>query len=190
MTVKASFRNLAALIPVLVCIGCATAAPPRPAASSPPIPLDKANLAAVLEEQEGLEINWEDAKELRDFYRGGAQKKALAEKKLQEKNYPEALKLYDASDEFLRVVIRHDNQDCASFPLFEGVSILFFPNLLLADNHLKMGRILRETGRESAARRQWKQALPFIEQSLRSEPTEWGASLQREILSLLNSPPK
>lgn len=173
---------------LLIFLGCAaTTPPPLPPGDSPAIPLGKANLEAVLDEQEGLEMVWENAKELRDFYRGGVQKKAGAEKKFQEKNYPEAMKLYDSSDEFFLVVIKYNNQDDAEFPLFEGASILFFPNLLIADNNLKMGRILREMGHESAAHRKWKQALPYIEQSLRSERTEWGLSLQQEVLSLLNS---
>jgi hypothetical protein len=184
---KMTSRNVLAAISMLICFGCAAAAIP-PSGDSPAVPLDKANLEAVLQEQEGLEITWEDAKELRDFYRGGAQKKSLAEKNLHEKNYQEAMKLYDASDEFLRVVVKFNNQDSAEFPLFEGVSILFFPNLLFADNHLKMGRIQRETGHEGSAQRRWKQALPFVEQSLASERTEWGLSLRKEILSLLKSP--
>ena len=173
---------------VLLLMGCvATFPPPIPQGDSPLIPLGRANLEAVLDEQEGLEILWENAKELRDFYRGGVQKKAGAEKKFQEKEYPEALKLFESSSEFLQVVIKYNNQDDAEFPLFEGTSILFFPNLLIADNDVKMGRILREMGSESAAHRKWKQALPYIDQSLRSERTEWGLSMRQELLSLLSS---
>ena len=188
---KHLLRQALVLISLLVLLGCAGAGrAPSPAPASPPIPLEKANLEAVMEEQEGLEITWEDAKELRDFYRGGVQKKALAEKKLQEKNYTEARKLYDLSDEFLTVVIKRNNEDSAAFPLFEGVSILYFPNLLLADNHLKEGRILRETGHEGSAQRRWKQALHFTDESLKSENTEWGLAVRKEILSLLPSPKK
>ncbi len=173
------------LLPLLIFFGCA-ATTPLPG-DSPKIPLGKANLEAVLEEQEGLEIMWEDAKDLRDFYRGGVQKKIAADKKFQEKNYPVALELYDYSNEFFHMVLKYSKEDVLEFPLFEGTSILFFPNLLVADNHLKMGQILRKMGRESSARRQWKQALPFIKQSLRSERTEWGLSLRQEVLSLLDS---
>ena len=179
------FLRFPVFLSLLILLGCAGTTPPP--GDSPVIPLGKANLEAVLEEQEGLEIIWGDAKELRDFYRGGVQKKAAADKKFQEKNYPEALKLYDASDEFFQVVLKYSNEDVLEFPLFEGASILFFPNLLIADNHLKVGQILREMGHESSARRQWKQALPFIKQSLRSEHTEWGLSLRQEVLSLLDS---
>ena len=71
--------------------GCATA-PPLPPTDQRLIPLKEANLEMVLEENEGIEVNPEDAKEVRDYYRAGVQKKALAEKRLQEKAYPAAMK--------------------------------------------------------------------------------------------------
>jgi hypothetical protein len=76
------------------------------------------------------------------------------------------------------------NEDCAEYTLYEGRDILFFPNLLMADNYLKMGIVARETGRGGAAARNWKKAQDFADKSLRSERTEWGLSLQQEILSL------
>ena len=182
---KKTFLEFLAILLLLALLGCAAARPP--VADSPPLPLEKANLEAVLEEHEGLEITREDAKDLRDFYRGGVQHKARAEKKFQEKSFPDALKQYDSSNEFLLVVLENYNQDEVEFPIFEGASILFFPNLLVADNYLKMGRILREMGRESSAHRQWKRALPFIEKSLSSQRSEWGLSVRQELQSLLNS---
>jgi hypothetical protein len=167
-------------------LGCAATTPPL--RNSPVISLKKANLKAVLEEQEGLEITWEDAKDLRDFYRGGVQRKAMAEAELREKNYAKALNFYDSSDEFLRFVLGHDDQDSAEYFLFGETSILFFPNLLMADNDLKTGQILWEMGRESAAHHKWMQARHFLHKSLLSEPTEWGLSLQRELAALLASP--
>ena len=172
------------LIFLIVFAGCATAPPPSPI-DSKPLPLQTANLAMVLEENEGLEINLEDAKEVRDIYRAGVQKKALAEKRFQEKAYPEAMKLYQESCDLLATVLRYIEEDTADFPCFEGTSILFFPNLLAADNHLKMGKIQKALGRENPAQRNWKKALFFSRQSLRFEKTEWGLSVQREILSLL-----
>jgi hypothetical protein len=183
-----TFTTFLGLLLLLIFLGCAaTTPPPLPPGDSPAIPLGKANLEAVPDEQEGLEMIWGNAKELRDFYRGGVQKKAGAEKKFQEKNYPEAMKLYDSSNEFFLVVIKYNNEDSVEFPLFEGTSILFFPNLLLADNDLKIGQILRAMGHESLAAHKWKQALPYIDQSLRSERTEWGLSVRQELLSLLSS---
>jgi len=88
------------LIPFLWFGGCAT--PPPPPADSPLIPLKKANLEGVFEEQEGLEILWENAQDVRDFYRGGVQQKAKADKDYRDKKYAEALKKYDSSDEFER----------------------------------------------------------------------------------------
>ena len=165
-------------------LGCASTPPPSPT-SQKPLPLKEANLEMVFEENEGLEMNPEDAKELRDYYRAGVQKKALAEKHLREKAYREALMFYEESCDLLSTVLRHIEEDTVQFPCFEGASLLFFPNLLAADNHLKIGKIQKAMGREKSAQRNWKRALFFTRQSLRFEKTEWGISLQQEILSLL-----
>ena len=173
------------LIPFLWFGGCAT--PPPPPADSPLIPLQKANLEAVFEEQEGLEILWENAQEVRDFYRGAVQQKAKADKDYQDKKYAEAMKKYDSSNEFLMVVLKYRNEDSGECILFDGTSILFFPNLLAADNHLKAGKILKEMGRDSSARGKWKQALPYVQRSLQHERTEWGLAVQQELQSLLGT---
>jgi hypothetical protein len=170
---------------LLVFQGCATAPPRR--ADTPVVPLSKANLEAVLEEHEGLEIIWQDAEEVRDFYRGGVQKKAKAEEKFREKSFPEALKLYDQSNEFFLVVLDYIKHDSCEYVLFEGMKILFLPNLLLADNYLKAGRILSETGRESSARRKWGKALSYVEHSLSCERTEWGLAIEKQLHSLLGN---
>lgn len=164
--------------------GCATTPPPSPA-DQKAIGLKEANLEMVFEENEGLEINPEDAKEVRDFYRAGVQKKALAEKRFQEKAFPEAMKIYQESCDLFSTVLRYLEVDAADFPCFEGSSILFFPNLLSADNYLKMGKIQKAMGRENPARRSWKKALDFARLSLSFEKTEWGLSVEQEILSLL-----
>ena len=182
---KKIFFRLLAMLPLQALLACAPAVSPK--LNSPPIPLDKVNLKVVLEEQEGLEILREDVKDIRDFYRGGVQHKARAEEKFQKKAFSEALKLYDSSNDFLLDVVQYMDQDTAEFELYEGASIFFFPNLLLADNYLKMGRILREMGRESSAHRQWEKALRYIKKSLKTEPTEWGLSVRQETLSLLSS---
>jgi len=165
--------------------GCAGISPPK--GDRRLISLKEANLKAVFEENEGLEIILEDAQELRDFYRGGVQQKAKGEKKFQEKAYPEAMGLYRSSNEFFLTLLKHIDEDSAEYNLFEGTDILFFPNLLVADNHLKMGLILRAMGREGPAQRNWKRALSYVKKSLRSENTEWGLALKNEILSLLPS---
>ena len=170
----------------LILIGCRGTAPPS--SDSPLVPLQKANLASVLEEHEGLEVFWENAKEVRDFYRGGVQQKAKAEKKYREKQYPEALRHYAASCEFLRVVLNYIDQDSAEYVLFEGTEILFFPNLLMADNYLKSGLIQKNLGKESSARRSWKQAHTYVLKSLQAERTEWALAVERELESLLDPP--
>src|SRR5512139_1076143 len=177
-------RVLAVIFSLIVIWGCA-AAPPLPPTDLRLVPLKEANLEMVFEENEGIEVNPEDAKEIRDYYRAGVQKKALAEKRFEEKAYPEAMKLFQESCDLLSTVLVHIEEDTVAFPCFEGTNILFFPNLLAADNHLKMGKIQKALGRENQAQRSWKRALLSVRQSLRSEKTEWGLNLQQEILSLL-----
>ncbi len=168
----------------LIIFGCfATTLPPE---NKPLIPLKQANLEAVFEENEGLEVTPQDTKEVRDFYRGGVQLKAKAERLFQEKDYPEAMKLYRSSNDFFSTLfLHHIDEDSAAYALYEGTHILFFPNLLMADNYLKIGLILRETGEEGQAQPTWERALFFVKASLRAEPSEWGLALQEELLTLL-----
>ena len=164
--------------------GCAVAPPPP---SGPPIPLKEANLETVFEQNEGLEMVPEDAKEVRDFYRLGVQQKAKAEKLFQEKSYPEAMKLFRSSNDSFSTILQYIDQDIAEYTLFEGTNILFFPNLLMADNELKIGLIMQSRGQEGSARRCWKRSLSSVQKSLQAEPTEWGLSLQEKLNSLLPS---
>lgn len=164
--------------------GCTSTIPP---AAGPPIPLKEANLEAVFEQNEGLEVTPDDAKELRDFYRLGVQQKAKAEKLFQGKDYPEAMKLYHSSNESFSAILRYLEQDSAEYTLFEDTHILFFPNLLVADNELKMGLIQQTKGEEGSAQRCWKRGLASVQKSLQAEHTEWGLSLQEKLISLLPS---
>lgn len=165
-----------------VILGCATTPPPG---NLRLIPLQEVNLEAVFEENEGLEVTRENAKEIHDFYRGGVQQKAKAEKEFQEKSYPVAIKLYLSSNELFSTLLEYIDRDSAAYNLFEGTNIFFFPNLLVADNHLKMGRIHDAMGRKGPAYRNWKRALSLVRRSLESERTEWGLALQQELLLLL-----
>jgi hypothetical protein len=165
--------------------GCAGTTPP--AGSQRLIPLKEANLEVVFEQNEGLEVTTEDVKEVRDFYRCGVQLKAKAEKLFKQKAYSEALKFYRASNDSLSTLLGYIDQDCAAYTLFEGTDILFFPNLLVADNELKMGLILQTMGREGSSQRCWKRGLTSVQKSLKAERTEWGLSLQEKLVSLLPS---
>jgi len=175
-----------ALFLVISCLafpGCAGVTPI--AGEKPPVPVQTANLKAVLQENEGLEFVWENAKDVRDFYRGGVQQKAKAEKQFQQKTYPEAMKFYQSSNDFFTKLSQYMEEDYAEYPLFEGTNILFFPNLLTADNYLKMGMIYRETGREGSAQSSFKRAQTFVRKSLQSERTEWGLSLDKDLSNLV-----
>jgi len=179
------------LVPIVIFVsfltlqGCAELRPTSRNRSL--IPLQKADLEAVLAENEGLEVTWEDAKDVRDFYRGGVQQKAKAEKRFQEKVYLEALKFYRSSNDFFSKLLLYIRGDSAEYFLFEGAHILFFPDLLVADNYFKMGTIERTLGHEEEAQSCWKRSFSFVQKSLQSEQTEWGLSLERKISNSLES---
>lgn len=173
------------IVALLAFQGCAGTTPP--AGSQRLVLLKEANVEAVFEQNEGLEVTAEDAKELRDFYRRGVQQKAKAEKLFQQKSYPEAMKLYHSSNWSFSILLQYIDQDSAEYTLFENTHILFFPNLLVADNELKMGLILQTMGKEGSARRCWKRGLISVQKSLGAERTEWGLSLQEKLISLLLS---
>jgi tetratricopeptide (TPR) repeat protein len=182
---KRKLGTLFLIIAFLVFQGCLGST--SPSGKQRLIPLKEANLEAVFEQNEGLEIMPEDAKELRDFYRRGVQQKAKAEKLFQDKAYPEALKLYRSSNDSFFTLLRYISEDSAEYTLFEDTHILFFPNLLMADNELKMGLIHQAMGREDPARRCWKRGLTSVQKSLKAEPTEWGLSLQEKLISMCPS---
>lgn len=185
---KENFFGPSIILAFLIFQGCAGVTPITGEKS--PIPLQKANQQAVLEENEGLQFIWEDAKDARDFYRGGVQQKAKAEKQFQEKDYPQAMKLYQSSNDFFTKLFQYIDEDFTEYTLYEGTNILFFPSLLMADNYLKMGQIYRETGHESSAQSSWRRAQSFVKKSFQSERTEWGLSLEKELSSLLQSKQK
>ncbi len=173
------------IVALLAFLGCGGVTPIT--GERAPIPLSKVNQKAVLEENEGLQIVREDVKDARDFYRGGVQQKARAESQFLQKSHSEAMKSYQASNDFFMKMLQYVDEDSAEYTLYEGTEILFFPNLLMADNYKKMGIIGRETGSEATAASNWKKAQDLVTKSLQSERTEWGLSLQQEILSLSGS---
>jgi hypothetical protein len=185
---KKKFFGACILLAFLIFQGCASVTPVT--GENNAVPLQKANQKAVFEENEGLQFVWEDAKDARDFYRGGVQQKVAAEKRFQEKAYPEAMKLYQSANDYFTRLFGFMDEDFTEYTLYEGTHILFFPNLLAADNHLKMGLIYRETGREGSAQSNWKRAQSLVKKSLQSERTEWGLSLEKELSILLKSKKK
>ncbi len=150
-----------------------------------PLSRQQVNLEAVLEENAGLEIAVDDVKDVRDYYRAGVQQKSKAEQAFRKNSYSEALDHYRDSMQSLTKLLNYMDADCAKFNLFEETNILFFPNLLAADNHLQMGRILQKMSMNWQARHHWKMGLSAAKNSFKSEPTEWALDVQRELESLL-----
>jgi hypothetical protein len=172
---------------ILCCIfvfaaGCASV---KAKGNKDPISFQEVNLEAVLEENSGLEITIDDVNDVRDYYRAGVQQKGKAEKAFLKDSLPEALAFYRDSNQCLSKLMKYIDADSARFNLFDDSDILFFPNLLMADNHLKMGKILKKMQMNWQARQHWRRGLSLAKDSMEEEPTVWGLAVQQELKSLL-----
>ena len=97
-------------------------------------PLTEISLEKVFAENRGLRVLEENATKVHDFYRGGVQEKEEGERLLKESSWDEARKHLEKSNRFLRVVIKYLPEDEAHRDVYEGQTVIFLPNLLMADN--------------------------------------------------------
>ena len=114
-------------------------------------PLTEINLEKVFAENRGLKVLEENATKVHDFYRGGVQEKEEGESLLKEGKWEEARKHLEKSNRFLRVVVKYLPEDEAHRDIYEGQTVIFLPNLLMADNDLKLVTIYKNMKNESKA---------------------------------------
>ena len=101
-------------------------------------PLTEINLEKVFHENRGLKVLQENATMIHDYYRGGVQEKEEGEKLMKEGKWEEARKHLEKSNRFLQVVLKYLPEDEANRNVYGDQMVIFLPNLLMADNDLKL----------------------------------------------------
>src|SRR3972149_1610559 len=112
-------------------------------------PLAEINLEKVFNENRGLKVLEENATTVHDYYRGGVQEKQEGERFLKEGKWEEARVHLEKSNRFLRVVLKYLPEDEANRNVYGDVFVIFMPNLLRADNDLKLITIYKKTNNDN-----------------------------------------
>lgn len=144
-------------------------------------PLTEINLDKVIHENQGLRVIEENATTVHDYYRGGVQEKAEAERLLGERKWDEARFHFGKSNRFLQVVLDYFFKDEAYWNIYGDHMVIFLPNLLLADNHLKLMGIYRQLKMDDEIYWTSREGRKFLSYSLRHVKTEWTFRIKREF---------
>jgi hypothetical protein len=142
-------------------------------------PITEINLEKVIQENRGLKILLENATAVHDFYRGGVQEKEVGESLIQEGKWEEAQIHLERSNQFLKVVLKYLSEDEAYRNIYGDQLVIFLPNLLVADNYLKLTQIFKKTGRDDKVTEAKGHGEYYLSQSLKSLKTEWAFQIQK-----------
>jgi hypothetical protein len=126
-----------------------------------------------------LKVVEENATTVHDYYRGGIQEKAEGGKLLREGKWEEAQTHLEKSNWFLRVVLRYLDKDEAYRNIYGDHVIIFLPNLLSADNYLKLILIYKKLERDDKAVEMKGYGEDYLSQSLKHVKTEWAFQIQK-----------
>ncbi len=142
-------------------------------------PLTEINLDKIYAENRGLKVLQENATALHDYYRGAVQEKEEGENLLKEGKWEEAQSHLEKSKQFLRVVLKVLPDDDAQWNIYGDQVIIFMPNLLMADNDLKLITVykaLRDEGKASGAT---SDGTYYLRESLKTVKTEWAEQIKK-----------
>ena len=142
-------------------------------------PLTEINLEKVFSENRGLKILEENATKVDDYYRGGVQEKEEGERLLRESRWDEARKHLEKSNRFLLVVLKYLREDEAHRVVYEGQTVIFLPNLLIADNALKLVRVYRDLKNPDVAAQTIAEGQRYLAESQKSVKTEWAIQIKK-----------
>jgi hypothetical protein len=143
--------------------------------------LTEINLEKVYNENRGLKVLEENATTVHDYYRGGVQEKEEGEKLIKESRWEEARKCLEKSNRFLRVVIKYLPEDEASRNIYGEQVIIFLPNLLTADNDLKLVTVYKNMKNDNKVAEAKEEGQHYLSQSLKSVKTEWANQIKKGL---------
>jgi len=142
-------------------------------------PLTEINFEKVVNENRGLKVLVENATAVHDYYRGAVQEKAEGEKLFKEGKWEEAQIPLDKSNRFLRVVLRYLPEDEAYRNIYGDHVVIFLPNLLMADNYLKLITVYKKMGKDKDIIEAERNGKEYLSHSLASVKTEWAFQIQK-----------
>ena len=142
-------------------------------------PLTEINLDKVINENRGLKVLIENATTVHDYYRGAVQEKAGGERLLKEGKWEEAQIPLEKSNRFLQVVLRYLSEDEAYRNIYGDTVVIFLPNLLMADNYLKLITLYKKMGKDKDIIEAERNGKEYLSRSLASVKTEWAFRVKK-----------
>jgi hypothetical protein len=144
-------------------------------------PLTEINLEKVFHENRGLKVMEENATMIHDYYRGGVQEKEEGERLMKEGRWEEARIHLEKSNQFLRVVVKYLPEDEAYRNVYGDVVVIFLPNLLMADNYLKLITVYKSTKNDNKIADAKENGEYYLSLSLKSVKTEWAYQIKKGV---------
>jgi len=141
--------------------------------------LTEINLEKVFNENRGLRVLEENATTVYDYYRGGVQEKEEGEKLMKESKWEEARNHLEKSNRFLRVVLKYLPGDEAYRNIYGDQMVIFLPNLLIADNDLKLVTVYKNMKNDNKAAEAKGDGQIYVAESLKSVKTEWAYQIKK-----------
>ena len=141
-------------------------------------PLAEINFKKVAEENRGLRVLEENATTVHDYYRGSAQDKVEGERLFKEGKWDEARIHFEKSNGFLRVVLKYLPEDEAYRNIYGDHVVIFLPNLLMADNYLKLAWIFKRKEMDEKAVAAMEYGNDYLQRSLKNVKTEWAFQIK------------
>jgi len=147
--------------------------------------LKEVYLEKVFNENRGLKVLEENATTVHDYYRGGVQEKEEGEKLIKESRWEEARVHLEKSNRFLRVVLKYLSEDEAYRNIYGEQVVIFLPNLLIADNDLKLVTVYKNLKNDDKTAQAKAEGQQYLAESLKSVRTEWAYQIKKEFESEL-----
>lgn len=144
-------------------------------------PLAEINLEKVFMENQGLKVLKENATMIHDYYRGGVQEKEEGESLMKEGKWEEARNHLEESNRYLQVVLKYLPEDEAKRNVYGDQMVIFMPNLLMADNGLKLIAIYKNTKNGDKIAEEQKSGLNYLAASQKSVKTEWADEVKKGL---------
>jgi len=141
--------------------------------------LKEINLEKVYAENRGLKVLEENATTAHDYYRGGVQEKEEGETLMKAGKWNEARLHLEKSNRFLRVALKHLPEDEAYLNVYGEQTIIFLPNLLIADNDLKLVAVYKNLKNDDKSAQVRKEGQLYLAESLKTVKTEWSDQIKK-----------